>query len=152
MNSLLEEVVIDASKTKQVAQDLRTLDLSAIDNRVLKTYQDPKTIDQLREETIRFMSISAIGNGLYAPSQVVDLYWHEFILNTKLYESASKRIGKFVHHNPSERQEHELYQRTLDAYRQVFGEPSSKFWPAGDAADCSGGDCSSYCDGGNCTD
>lgn len=37
------------------------------------------------------------------PSQVVDVAWHEFILNTRAYQNFCQQgLGRFLHHTPSE--------------------------------------------------
>jgi len=96
------------------------------------------------------------------PSKLVDLVWHEHILDTQTYRHDSQRLfGKYIHHEPSfgddadesvkqeklemVAQQHEMLKR----YSELFGErPSSELWPqskaqmgAGRLPDC----CSFQC-------
>ncbi len=145
MVQTLEGIFLDAEKVISVANELRQVDLSSIDKRLVGKVGNTKHINDLREETIRFLSIAAVGKDGYAPSQRIDDFWHEMILNTRLYAKIAERIGFFVHHVPSDVPEHEAYQRTLKAYHSVFGEPNPNCWKINDAADCA-----SFCSDGAC--
>jgi len=97
------------------------------------------------------------------PSKLVDLVWHEHILDTQQYEVDSQRMfGKYVHHAPSfgddesetviaqkqemVQQQHEMLQQ----YVELFGDqPSAVVWPraqetpvgAGRLPDCCKAEC-----------
>eukprot|EP00756_Hemistasia_phaeocysticola_P017637 Hpha_TRINITY_DN15550_c5_g1::TRINITY_DN15550_c5_g1_i1::g.104421::m.104421 len=71
------------------------------------------------------------------PSKLVDLVWHEHILDTKTYRRDTLRMfGEYIHHNPSfggaeEKEEliHEQ-QAMFKNYAAVYGEaPPAKTWP-----------------------
>jgi len=140
-----EPVALDHGKVLYVVDVLQNIDMSPIDKRLIGKMGDKEYIDGLKGETIKFLGIAFSGEGNFAPSQKIDEYWHEMVLNTPFYASLSEKIGKFVHHIPSDKQEHEAYVRTLNAYKSVFGVPNKKYWKLEDAADCE-----SFCDGGAC--
>jgi len=77
------------------------------------------------------------------PSKLVDLAWHEHILDTQTYRHDSQRLfGKYIHHAPSfgdesdeevksEKQEMvKQQQEMLEKYVALFAEePSAAVWP-----------------------
>lgn len=71
------------------------------------------------------------------PSKLVDLVWHEHILDTVAYERDTLRMfGRFIHHKPSfggeeEKAELESHQQEMyQAYVRAFGEePPRDMWP-----------------------
>lgn len=140
------EVVVDLERAQEVVATLESIDMSAVDRRLVKQGRTSDFVGGLKKETLRFLGITVAGNGTFAPSKTVDDYWHELVLNTPLYAKASEAMGTFVHHRPSDGPEQEAYARTLEAYRTVFGEPNSSYWKEGEAADCP-----SACSGGYCT-
>ncbi len=141
----LETAVMDSEKVISNANILRTIDMTPIDMRLISARKDIPYVEGLREETIRFLAISSTGHSGFAPSRLVDEYWHELVLNTPLYRNVSERLGVFIDHIPSNSAEVEAYARTLKAYSQVFGQPSEKYWKLGSAADCE-----SFCSSGAC--
>jgi hypothetical protein len=79
------------------------------------------------------------------PSKLVDLCWHEHILDTQAYQRDSQKMfGKYLHHAPSfgdpetdeavkaEKKEMVAQQKEmLRRYAELFGEePRAMFWPA----------------------
>jgi hypothetical protein len=62
-----------------------------------------------------------------------DYAWHELMLDTRAYAQHCQHLGmRFIHHNPDGGQEVDQlqrYRRTLQEYRQVFGEePTAWAW------------------------
>ncbi len=139
------EDTVDSQKVISITNILRTVDMNSVDTRLVNAGKDMNYVDGLREETIRFLGISGGVPGRFAPSKLVDEYWHELVLNTPLYRNISEKIGKFVDHIPSNRAEVESYNRTLETYPKVFGQPSPKYWKLNCAADCE-----SFCTSGAC--
>lgn len=72
------------------------------------------------------------------PSKLVDLVWHEHILDTMQYRRDTLRMfGQYIHHNPSfggDDEKAELVEQQdamFGLYRQLFGEaPPPHTWPA----------------------
>lgn len=69
---------------------------------------------------------------ILSPSGVIDQIWHTHILKTKNYsDMCFKAFGKFFHHDPDSihYKKEERYERTLNAYRDVFREdPPRHIW------------------------
>jgi hypothetical protein len=71
------------------------------------------------------------------PSKLVDLAWHEHILDTARYKRDCLRLfGRYIHHNPSfggEEEKAELTAQQLEmfrSYREAFNEePPMAVWP-----------------------
>jgi len=80
---------------------------SILKQRLLKTYPHLKDdevnlVFQALREYFE-LSLNAKNNLLAMPSQVVDIAWHEFILNTREYTHfCNKAFGKYLHHTPTE--------------------------------------------------
>merc|ERR1712232_1510843 len=74
-----------------------------------------------------------------AASKLVDIVWHEHILDTKRYMADSEHLfGRYLHHYPTFRQgEPFLYEKEmLKAYKDEFGElPRQDIWPLDATAD-----------------
>jgi hypothetical protein len=84
------------------------------------------------EETVLFLDLCHASPGALSPSKKVDKAWHEFLLFTREYEQfCTKRYGRFMHHNPYEAPSRDGYNDTIRAYRERYGEPSSRIWPTG---------------------
>jgi len=97
------------------------------------------------------------------PSKLVDLVWHEHILDTNQYKKDCQRLfGRYIHHAPSfsedpAEKEAMLGDQTtmLELYMQTFGAaPSATIWPTATARggqprlpDC----CSALCVKPSCT-
>jgi hypothetical protein len=106
------------------------------------------------EELKKFLVLCTLeggtgGRGACAPSQRLDEIWHAFVLHTRAYEKyCRERLGRVVHHNPTDGPESDLYVRTRETALRTFGALDPEFWPmnAALAADCNGS-CSgdSYC-------
>lgn len=91
----------------------------------------------------------------HAPSSIIDDAWHSFVLHTKDYQAfCEDYLGRFVHHNPTDKPEREAYGRTIRALTARFGKIDRRYWPNNKAADCDSGVCQGYCsDGGSgCND
>lgn len=84
----------------------------------------------------KFVFLCMTAGHMCTPSINVDMVWHEHLLYTPSYwdELCGKVLGKPLHHYPSEGGDAEeakyagLYQRTLDSYAKVFGEPPADIW------------------------
>lgn len=95
------------------------------------------------EETKKFLVLSATNrHNIYSPSEQIDEMWHCFLLNTKYYHEFCRRLGCFVHHQPSEKPQPENYARTRIDLESLFGELNVKYWSEKNG-DCDGG---SSCD------
>lgn len=86
----------------------------------------------------RYMYLAATRETPVCPSEPVDKVWHQHLTYTRSYwqDFCKGVLGTEVHHEPStgggaEDAKHwEMYEATLDAYRQAFGaEPPDDIWP-----------------------
>jgi len=68
-------------------------------------YLNDKDMKKVVEATIDYFYIcsQAKGKMVAMPSEIVDVFWHEFLLFTREYQSfCQKGIGRFLHHTPTE--------------------------------------------------
>lgn len=91
------------------------------------------------EEYRRFLVLAAVTREPISPSDDVDQAWHLHLLYSRSYwlDLCEGLLGRPLHHKPLDRQGRDRavflaqYERTLDAYRRVFGEaPPTTIWPS----------------------
>lgn len=65
---------------------------------------DTAMAERILEQTLGFLQLCALSkNGGHAPSDMVDIGWHTFILYTREYAELCQRIaGRFIHHCPTD--------------------------------------------------
>lgn len=87
----------------------------------------------------RFLFLAVAAGHPVSPSDAIDHAWHLHLLYTRSYwrELCGEVLKCELHHEPTEggMQEKDKfadwYQRTLESYRQHFGEePPSEWWPS----------------------
>ena len=104
----------------------------------------------LVQEAKRMLYLAIVSGDSVAPSDRVDLAWHEMILFTKFYKEYADFIGGFIHHNPErtdinhgeetwkeiqktlgrERRGSDAYNKTKANYLKHFGTaPDPLYWP-----------------------
>ncbi len=108
-----------------------------------------------------FLAACGVASEPLAPSQVVDEFWHAFVLRTMQYNEFCDRVsGRFIHHVPQDdmpvpetqgqtpkvKRGNEMRIRTLEAIAAVGYEVDAEFWPELSA----GGECTQCYQG--CTD
>jgi len=88
------------------------------------------------EEYKRFIYLATITSRPVTPSKKVDDVWHLHLTFSRDYwdEFCNKVIGKQIHHNPSESNNHQImikqYEYTLNLYKQEFNEEATTdIWP-----------------------
>lgn len=86
----------------------------------------------------RFIFLMAEAGHPVTPSEQVDQAWHLHMVYTRSYwtDLCERIVGRPLHHTPTEggsseeRKFEQWYIRTLDTYRQFFGqEPPADIWP-----------------------
>lgn len=121
-------------------EDEQDIKLAAAEVRVVKIQFEKDTtfhrFDDLLDEYCRFMKIKIKGQPAvthFAPSKLIDKFWHAHILSTKEYFAFCTRHnnGDYLHHDPTMTKVQERYELTLEAYENIFGErPTDKIiWP-----------------------
>lgn len=109
-------------------------DRLASENGWSKTYTR-RVIDEYK----RFVYLSQVAGHPVTPSDEVDQVWHLHLCYTRSYwtEMCGEILDRPLHHGPTlggkdEREKFvDWYDRTLDSYREQFGEqPPAEIWPA----------------------
>jgi hypothetical protein len=88
--------------------------------------------EALYNDMLRFLYLCGTTAKTLAPSERIDLAWHEFLLFTREYQNFCRRMfGFFIHHNPRESGKrpvpsdgNSVIQDTLVAARAAFGDLS----------------------------
>jgi uncharacterized protein (TIGR04222 family) len=118
---------------------LRSPPLRSFSRRLAGEQGWPPTITaRVLEEYRRFLFLAAVASEPVCPSEAVDAAWHLHLIFTCSYwhELCGKVLGRPLHHDasvggPAEGARHrKMYRRTLEAYREWFGEePPADLWP-----------------------
>jgi hypothetical protein len=99
---------------------------------------------ELFEETKKFLVLCALNKEVsYSPSKEIDEMWHQFLLHSKAYHDFCSKVGIFLHHEPSEKSEIEMYARTLKDMEALYGKLNSAYWAPGETSAGHCGHCSS---------
>jgi len=105
--------------------------------------------DQIMEQALAFLAACAARPGLgLAPSELVDIGWHTFILYTREYAEFCHRIaGRFIHHAPNDIPgmpgEGLTASATVQVMRDLGLPVAEELWT------CSGS-CNQQCQSGKC--
>jgi len=87
----------------------------------------------------RFVFLAVVAGHPVSPSDPVDQAWHLHLLYTKSYwkRFCAETLNTPLHHDPTEGGREERakfsrwYERTLESYRAIFGEPPpGDIWPS----------------------
>src|SRR5688572_3054559 len=91
------------------------------------------------EEYRRFAFLMVTAGHMAVPSDQVDQAWHQHLLYTRSWADFCKTILRQpLHHDPTkggtaEKDRFKIgYKKTLQSYRQFFGEPPVDIWPPAD--------------------
>lgn len=111
--------------------------------------------EQLFEDVKKYLFLAVITGERLAPTDSIDLGWHEFLFYTKDYALFCHRFfGTFIHHTPNPKLSPHTMRtavRTVEHARRVF-ENLSGNWTrtSGDCFvnPCSSGDCEGACEPG----
>ncbi len=79
-------------------------DLSPVVNRMSEQEGMDKSIaNNIRIEFLRFVAVRQEYSGMLVPSELVDRFWHTFILYTEDYtEFCQRHLGVYMHHRPND--------------------------------------------------
>lgn len=104
--------------------------------------------DELLREYTRFLSLAGTFGYAVVPSHIIDLVWHQHILDTARYGLDCNAVfDHLVEHYPylgfdglSTRSDLDrIYAHTLRLYESIFGAPPIELWGQADAEACGGG-------------
>ncbi|QWF78397.1 glycine-rich domain-containing protein [Amycolatopsis sp. CA-230715] len=101
---------------------------------------DRDLAERITEQTLAFLVACAVNTGSpLAPSELVDVGWHTFLLHTKDYAAFCERIaGRFLHHVPTDENDpaargeaaRETLSRTVAAIKSSGLAVDPALWPA----------------------
>ena len=96
--------------------------------------------------TLRFVELAAAVDEPVAPSRLVDVGWHEFILCTRDYMAYCTELGGYVYHvpdSPGDTGDQTAYQRTRELLTERHGPLDERLWPTAgaDCGVCKAGEC-----------
>lgn len=104
--------------------------------------------DRIVDQALAFLSACAANTGEpLAPSELVDLGWHVFVLHTREYATFCERIaGRFLHHVPAEEDDPAAHgeaaratlARTVAAIETAGFLVDTDLWPRPASLDCTG--------------
>ncbi|WP_410654142.1 glycine-rich domain-containing protein [Amycolatopsis sp. lyj-112] len=101
---------------------------------------DRHSAERVVDQSLAFLAACALNTGdPLAPSELVDIGWHTFILHTRDYAIFCDRIaGRFLHHVPTEAGDpgasgeaaHATLMRTVAAIERAGYAVDPALWPA----------------------
>ncbi|SEB44313.1 hypothetical protein SAMN04489727_1791 [Amycolatopsis tolypomycina] len=108
--------------------------------------------ERVLDQALAFLVLCADGqNGPYAPSALVDIGWHNFLMYTAEYaEFCARHAGRFIHHRPNDDEagsEVPLVAHTAASMRALGLVVDDELWPSEALGEkcyaCSDGGCRS---------
>lgn len=117
-------------EAQKILKELKKLDYTIVDKKVADCDLKEYPVKKVKEETLRYIALCASTKKTLSPSPIVDEYWHQCILHTKLYFQMTKIFGKYLHHDPSDgsKKQNEknriAFWNTIQEYENNFGEPN----------------------------
>ncbi|WP_256010302.1 hypothetical protein [Desertivirga xinjiangensis] len=82
----------------------------------------------------KFMYLAAISDSMVSPSEIVDVVWHQHLVDTKSYHQFCQVLGKRIEHIPSTHHpaEYDRFRHaketTQKLYGEIFGDQPPTFW------------------------
>lgn len=120
---------------KKVFEELKKINFLIVDQKVKQLDLTGVEFKKVKEEALKFFALCICNNKRYSPSKLVDLYWHEMVLNTKQYAEICKKFGKFIHHQPTDDGQNskminsEAFNATIKDYKKYFRKlPIKEVW------------------------
>lgn len=101
--------------------------------------------ERIMDQALGFLRLYAFEEqGSFAPSPLVDIGWHTFILYTEEYEAFCQTVaGRFIHHRPNDIEtvvRHTGgYEATVTAMRRHGLAVDDLLWTSNTACGCNGG-------------
>lgn len=113
---------------------------------------DGDLAERIIDQTVAFLAACATARSRapLAPSGLVDIGWHTFLLHTHEYATFCQRIaGRFLHHVPTDgadptangKAAREALARTVVAIEAAGFVIDPRLWPSATGASCTGGSC-----------
>ncbi|GAB3735970.1 hypothetical protein GCM10027598_62580 [Amycolatopsis oliviviridis] len=109
---------------------------------------DQALAERILDQALAFLSACAAdADSRFAPSELVDIGWHTFLLHTKDYAAfCSRSAGRFLHHVPTDEndpdakgeQARDTLARTVTAIRTAGFIVDPDLWPRSATGSCTG--------------
>lgn len=109
---------------------------------------DHDLAERIVDQALAFLAACARNTAApLAPSELVDIGWHTFVLHTQDYAAFCDAIaGRFLHHVPVDPEApgstsetaHETLMRTVTAINDIGFGVDPRLWPHADTVDCTG--------------
>jgi hypothetical protein len=130
-NLSIESLDYIKSIDKSFCMESKELDLSVIARRIIeKSGYSTEFVKKIEKEYKRFLELAVLGYEV-VPSQQIDDFWHNHVLDTRKYREDCAILGEFIDHCPDDGSK-DLdgdFDKTLDYYREYFGEePPKDIW------------------------
>lgn len=101
--------------------------------------------ERIMDQALAFLLACAVNVGApLAPSELVDIGWHTFLLDTQEYAAFCDRVaGRFVHHVPNDNHRtgespSDVLARTVTAMRTLGFQLDDALWPRTALGSCTG--------------
>jgi hypothetical protein len=101
--------------------------------------------ERIMDQALAFLLACAVNVGApLAPSELVDIGWHTFLLDTQEYAAFCDRVaGRFVHHVPTDNHRtdespSDVLARTVTAMRTLGLQLDDALWPCTALGSCTG--------------
>ncbi|MFJ8815198.1 glycine-rich domain-containing protein [Amycolatopsis thermoflava] len=122
---------------------------------VVEENLDPGLAERIVDQALAFLAACATNTGApLAPSELVDLGWHTFILHTRDYAAFCERVaGRFLHHVPTGENDpraggpaaRDTVVRTMAAISCAGFRLDPGLWPRPDADELNCSQCQNGC-------
>lgn len=118
--------------TKNVLDKIDSLDLDSVTNKLVNKYkwkkQDAKECEKLYKNFL-FLNFKYGKDISLVPTEEIDVFWHEHILDTKKYMNDCDYVfGKYLHHEQrdlassgSGNKINDFFEQTQEAHKKEFG-------------------------------
>lgn len=106
--------------------------------------------ERIMDQAIGFLRLCALEpDAGYAPSKLVDIGWHTFLMYTRAYaQFCDELCGRFIHHEPSDKQG--VVYGIGEAHKSMLAMEAVGL-PVDQMLWANSGDCSTYCSGDSCS-
>jgi hypothetical protein len=101
--------------------------------------------ERIMDQALAFLVACAVNAGApLAPSELVDIGWHTFLLDTREYAAFCVRVaGRFIHHVPNDDERtgespSDVLARTVAAIRTLDFRLDDALWPRTALGSCTG--------------
>lgn len=134
LNKKDEKNYILSNKVLEALNKVEMLEMGLINSKLRyedSSFWNNETLGQAEKDYKYFVALHLLyPEEILVPSKIIDMYWHQHILDTKKYaEDCQSIFGKFLHHDPyfgiGGENDKELniaaFERTKKLWKESFG-------------------------------